>query len=242
MIRAFTVSQEVVEYLDVSEMFGPTIQGEGPSAGTPALFLRLGRCNLDCDWCDTPYTWDWKGKNGKVYNKAEEVEKMCVNSVADSINTFNENLMLVVTGGEPLIQSTSLKTLLNKFPGRRIEIETNGTRPAIDADVDYNVSPKLSGSGVSRQKAWRTGAIESLNESMRANWKFVITNEQDLNEVDEFVEQYDISPYRVWLMPEGRDAQTINAGLRTLAQPTIDRGYRLTGRQHVVIWGDTRGH
>ena len=50
--------------LTVSEIFGPTFQGEGPFTGRAAVFLRLGRCNLDCKWCDTPYTWDWKGKNG----------------------------------------------------------------------------------------------------------------------------------------------------------------------------------
>ena len=45
----------------VAERFGverPTFQGEGPSSGVPALFIRLSRCNLTCTWCDTPYTWD----------------------------------------------------------------------------------------------------------------------------------------------------------------------------------------
>lgn len=45
--------------LVVSEVFGPTFQGEGPSLGRRAGFVRLGRCNLDCSWCDTPNTWDW---------------------------------------------------------------------------------------------------------------------------------------------------------------------------------------
>ena len=46
--------------LVVAEVFGPTFQGEGPSTGQRAGFVRLGRCNLDCSWCDTPYTWDWE--------------------------------------------------------------------------------------------------------------------------------------------------------------------------------------
>jgi 7-carboxy-7-deazaguanine synthase len=45
--------------LAVAECYGPTFQGEGPSAGRPALVLRLSRCNLACPSCDVPYTWDW---------------------------------------------------------------------------------------------------------------------------------------------------------------------------------------
>ena len=42
----------------VAEIFGPTWQGEGPSAGKVAAFVRLGLCDQACSWCDTPYTWD----------------------------------------------------------------------------------------------------------------------------------------------------------------------------------------
>ncbi|HHK7228110.1 TPA: hypothetical protein ACQXLV_002143, partial [Streptococcus pneumoniae] len=45
-----------VERLPVSEVFGPTIQGEGPHAGRTCHFIRLGGCNLSCSWCDTPYS------------------------------------------------------------------------------------------------------------------------------------------------------------------------------------------
>ena len=38
-----------------------TIQGEGVSAGMPAVFIRASRCNLHCVWCDTAYTWNWQG-------------------------------------------------------------------------------------------------------------------------------------------------------------------------------------
>jgi uncharacterized Zn-finger protein len=49
-------------WLIVAECFGvetPTFQGEGPSCGHPALFIRLSRCNLTCARCDTKYTRDW---------------------------------------------------------------------------------------------------------------------------------------------------------------------------------------
>src|SRR4029450_7825218 len=56
--------------LVVSEVFGPTFQGEGPSVGRRAGFVRLGRCNLDCSWCDTPYTWDWERHDPAVELRA----------------------------------------------------------------------------------------------------------------------------------------------------------------------------
>jgi len=43
----------------------PTIQGEGPSAGTPVLLIRVGNCNLDCAWCDTKWSNNLKLKDVK---------------------------------------------------------------------------------------------------------------------------------------------------------------------------------
>ena len=45
--------------LRVAEVFGPTFQGEGPSAGRRAAFIRLSGCGVGCTWCDEPQTWDW---------------------------------------------------------------------------------------------------------------------------------------------------------------------------------------
>ena len=52
-----------------------SLQGEGPSAGKPVAFIRLSRCNLACQWCDTAYTWHFTGDNrphrsGATYDRA----------------------------------------------------------------------------------------------------------------------------------------------------------------------------
>ena len=66
-----TFEEKAVRLLNVNEIFGPTIQGEGPHTGRLVGFLRLAGCNLACSWCDTPYSWDWT-----KYDKAEESKRI----------------------------------------------------------------------------------------------------------------------------------------------------------------------
>src|SRR5260370_42452272 len=73
--------------LAISEIFGPTFQGEGSSIGRYCYFLRLAGCNQHCAWCDTSYTWDWTGRNGIKYDPKEEVYKYSVEAVIDELYT-----------------------------------------------------------------------------------------------------------------------------------------------------------
>src|SRR5438046_10053865 len=59
-----------------------TIQGEGPRLGRNTCFIRLAGCNLACSWCDTAYTWDWKGVNGHEYHVKKEVLVTPLNVIA----------------------------------------------------------------------------------------------------------------------------------------------------------------
>src|SRR6185503_1731335 len=109
--------------LKVSEIFA-SIQGEGPSAGAPSVFLRLAQCNLHCAWCDTKYTWDWT-----TYRFEDEVRTESVSAVAVRLRAHSEQ-RLVVTGGEPLLQEEALFELFRLLDERAryvVEIETNGT-------------------------------------------------------------------------------------------------------------------
>jgi organic radical activating enzyme len=101
--------------LKIHEIFY-TIQGEGPLAGTPAVFIRLSDCNLKCPGCDTEYT------GGSVMSPRE---------IHDKVNELSPifHPLVVITGGEPLRQNIdSLCDLLLKF-NLVVQIETNGTLP-----------------------------------------------------------------------------------------------------------------
>jgi 7-cyano-7-deazaguanosine (preQ0) biosynthesis protein QueE len=225
--------------LVVSEVFGPTFQGEGPSIGRRAGFVRLGRCNLDCSWCDTPYTWDWDR-----YDPAEELRRMSVSSVLAQLDDMAPEIV-VVTGGEPLLQQRRLIPLIEGSAARGwpVEIETNGTIVPDDRMVDmvgrWNVSPKLANSGVPYEKRVRPDALAALRATGRAAFKFVVTEGADLDEVAELVDAHGLEP--VWIMPEGTDATICLERARQLADPVLARGWNLTPRLHVLLWGDQRG-
>ncbi len=146
-------------------------QGEGPSAGQPSVFIRLSRCNLACQWCDTAYTWRFTGTITRPHRdelmferKANQVTLEEADAAA-LIAAHGRN-RLVITGGEPLLQGAALARMLEQLPDLYVEIETNGTvapHPLLDPFVDqYNVSPKLAHSGNAAELALVPERLASL--------------------------------------------------------------------------------
>lgn len=94
-----------------------TIQGEGFFAGTPAVFVRLGGCDVGCHWCDIKNSWD---KNLYPQKSTKEI--------INEIKKFNTKTV-VITGGEPLIYELSDLTCFLKNEGYKIHLETSGAYP-----------------------------------------------------------------------------------------------------------------
>ena len=225
----------------VSELYStPTIQGEGMSLGRPATFLRLAGCNLTCQWCDTPYSWNWKKY------PVEATTRMAIEEVVRWFLAQDIDL-LVITGGEPLLQQRGIIRFLSDVQFPRdvdIEIETNGTVPpdpwlVWHPRVRFNVSPKLSNSGIPREKRIIPKALVSFPG--KTVWKFVVASPSDLDEVDEVVKEFQLPRSQVYIMPEGTDANEVNDRLRLLVDHVISRRYRLTPRLHIQLWGKERG-
>jgi organic radical activating enzyme len=222
----------------VAETF-TSFQGEGPSAGQPAAFIRLSRCNLSCTWCDTPYTWDWSR-----FRPDAEAERLPASELADWA-LAQRTALIVITGGEPLLQQAALIPLAARLAeaDRQIEIETNGTiMPAphlTNAVRRFNVSPKLSGSGVPVERRLVPAALEALAATGKAIFKFVICRQGELDEVASLEAELGLSP--IWLMPEGTSNQVVLEGMRAMADAALTRRWCLSGRLHVLLWGDVRG-
>lgn len=227
----------------VSEVFGPTVQGEGPSTGRRCGFVRLGRCNLDCSWCDTPYTWDWTGKNGTVYDPAVELSRVNLTDVADQVLAMGVGL-LVVTGGEPMVQQRSVAELCNMLDGIEVEVETNGTimpqAYTTEQVARYNVSPKLANSGVDLDRRIIVDTLVAYRDTGKAAYKFVAESPACLDEVATIIGQAGISDDLVWVMPQGTDTTTLAGHNTAVADEVIARGWNLSGRLHVQLWGNRR--
>ncbi|MCC9309113.1 7-carboxy-7-deazaguanine synthase QueE [Kitasatospora sp. RB6PN24] len=234
--------------LPVVETFGPTLQGEGPSSGALALFLRLGACNLSCPWCDTPYSWD-----GKRFDLRKEITRRPVVELTEWLAS-SPHALVVLTGGEPLLHQRSdgwraLMAVL-RHTLRRVEVETNGTLVAASVTMavpglTFNVSPKLAHTGDPEQRRIVPEALEQYAGLARSPWrrarfKFVATGPDDLAEIGELVDRFRIPPHAVWVMPEGTTPERTIEVARTLADAVIDRHWNLTMRQHVLLWPGER--
>ncbi len=225
----------------VAETFGPTLQGEGPSCGRQALFVRLSRCNLSCPSCDTPYTWDWQR-----FDVVAETHRLTASNILDWALGYPTDL-LVVTGGEPLLQQDLLVPLVAALAaaGRQVEVETNGTiAPAaalVEAVARFNVSPKLASFAAPRdaQRRINSGALRALVATGRAVFKFVASSVTDLDEIADLQRQFALQP--VWVMPEGTTTERLLDVMRVLADEVVGRGWNLSTRLHVMLWGDARG-
>jgi 7-carboxy-7-deazaguanine synthase len=226
-----------------------SVQGEGPSAGRPCTFIRLSRCNLACVWCDTAYTWRFSGDNrphrdDETYDRAANQVTLTEIEAAARIAALGGD-RLVITGGEPLLQAPALARMIAHLEPTHIEIETNGTvmpPPALDALVaQYNVSPKLAHSGNPAALALPAERLAHWAADSRAWFKFVIAEPADLDEVLAIQQAHAIAPARIFLMPEGRDSETIRTRARWLAQLCCDHRFNLSDRLHIHLFGDTRG-
>lgn len=256
------------EMIDVNEIFGPTIQGEGVAAGRHCLFIRLAHCNLECTWCDTPYTWAFSGnkidkhisasaRGGEPYNKRENIAQMSPEGIIASLkqrwDIENRPTIIVISGGEPMMQQFKLIPVMEELRGwgNEVHIETAGTitpHPDFDRLVNqYNVSPKLSHSGNRISKRYKYDTLTYFARNPKTWWKFVVMphkgmDGEDFWEIDGYVEELELRPHRVMIMPEGNTVQGTVEGAQSWADEAIKRGFGISFRTHVLLWGDKRGH
>jgi organic radical activating enzyme len=235
-----------------------TLQGEGPSAGLPAVFIRASRCNLHCVWCDTDHTWNFEGTPwphekdatpGYAKHRKADATFETSPEEAAKIILSHHCPRVVITGGEPLLQENDFLEMITHMRAHQsdcvFEVETNGTRtpsPAFAQAVDqFNVSPKLSNSGVKPSLRIVPDTLQFFANSPKAWFKFVISNKADLDEVLTLQKEFSIPASRILLMPEGRTSADLDQSAPAIAELCRTHGFRFCDRLHIRLWGDKRG-
>ncbi|NMB75835.1 MAG: radical SAM protein [Myxococcales bacterium] len=151
------------ETLSVCEIFR-SIAGETTHAGRPAVFVRLAGCNLACRFCDTGYA----RSGGQVLG---------LSKVLAWVRRAGEPLV-VVTGGEPLLQPGTGRLLRAlRRDGREVLLETNGSLDlgVVPRGVRVILDVKCPGSGESRRN--RRANLARLRPGDEL--KFVISDRRD---------------------------------------------------------------
>lgn len=164
----------------VAEIFGPTIQGEGPNVGLKTLFARVMGCDFNCEWCDSKFAWK-ANKDTKFYEDYElaiELIKRCKETNTNHV---------ILTGGNPCLYNfKSVIRLLHEMD-ITVDVETQGSKLPdwLDLIDTIVISPKAPSS---KQK----DVFENVKDFIENRWynniaiKIPIFNDEDF----EFAKKY----------------------------------------------------
>lgn len=234
----------------ISEIFGPTIQGEGILIGLPTVFVRTGGCDYRCSWCDTLHA--------VASEYRDEWLPMSVDEIWREVTRLSSSrpLMVSLSGGNPAIQPLGPLVERGHREGYRFALETQGS-VAKDwfADLDVLVlSPKPPSSGM--ETSWEAfdTCLRMAGETPQIALKIVVFDDGDYAYARAAAARYPTLP--VYLQPGNHtppppdaesakvDIDGIIGRMLWLADKTTDDRWfeaRVLPQLHVLLWGNRRG-
>lgn len=248
----------------VDEIFGPTLEGEGPYLGEPTIYVRTGRCDYNCSWCDSKHAVDQRQYQSEWRSMHPEAIFQEMHALAGG-----KPILMTISGGNPAIYASvgTLIALLHRA-GHRIKVETQGSIvQEWFADIDVlSLSPKPPSSEMpplpkhkNEQKArqieetvWTRLSV-CINKARGAEiyLKIPILGEEDYAFAKAVAERYPQIP--LYLQPTNphpyeQDVQKVRDDLlerwawlseRVLAEQWYHA--RVRPQAHVLLWGNKRG-
>jgi organic radical activating enzyme len=248
--------------LEVNEIFGPTIQGEGKKIGTPSVFVRFGKCNMQCSGfeveyetpsgikkcsCDSYHASDIAFRD--EWHKYKEADEL-INELEKIIPEYKVDI--VITGGEPLLYWSDvefqrfMEHYINK--GYAITIETNGSLDIVldkewQKKILFSMSVKLSNSGEPLNKRVNIDALSSIINFVDDSYLKFVVDKEFLNlasrEIDNILNQ--IPKCEVFLMPLGDTAELIDKNSLSVIELALQKGFKYSDRLHIRVWDNKRG-
>lgn len=231
--------------LRISEIFGPTIQGEGALIGQPTVFVRTGGCDYRCSWCDTlhavenKYRHDWKPMSPQTI--MAEVKRL----------SRDQALLVTLSGGNPATQDCSALIAEGKKDGYSFAMETQGSiaQDWFSALDHLTLSPKPPSSGMNTNWSKLDSCIQAANDTAALSLKIVIADEADYVFAKEAHRRYPALP--LYLQPcntapqqDNISPDQLNNAMRSLVERTLNDNWFtpiILPQLHVYLWGNEKG-
>ncbi|MDL2398123.1 7-carboxy-7-deazaguanine synthase QueE [Rhizobium mayense] len=234
----------------VSEIFGPTIQGEGILIGLPTVFVRTGGCDYRCSWCDTLHAVD--------SDYRDQWQPMLVDEIWREVTLLSggKPLMVSLSGGNPAIQPLGPLIAHGHGLGYSFALETQASiAKEWFGDLDVLVlSPKPPSSGMATDWDAFGDCLRQAGDRPQIALKIVVFDDRDYAYARDASARYPHLP--VYLQPGNhtpplpdQDDATIDIDgimdrMRWLVDKVTDDGWfeaRVLPQLHVLLWGNKRG-
>jgi len=232
----------VAKDIPISEIFGPTVQGEGRQIGLPTIFVRTGGCDFRCTWCDTLYAvlpehrHDWK--------------PMSAEAILDEIDRLSQGRPILVTlsGGNPAIHDLGELLQLGHARGHTFTMETQGSI-ARDwfAELDHlTLSPKPPSSGMDNDSATFAACLDAAKDTP-TELKLVVLDQTDFDWAVAFAAEHPELPLTLQVCnedPNQTDPDALLERFDWLVEQVRAAGLhraRVLPQLHVLAWGSRRG-
>jgi 7-carboxy-7-deazaguanine synthase len=177
--------------LPVLEIFGPTVQGEGPVAGKPCIFIRLAICDYRCEWCDTKESWT-----------AARAKRMSFEDIAVQVSRLSSTIPLItISGGNPCVHphvGKMVKEIQKLLPDVKFSVETQGSiwQDWVRTMAYCVVSPKGPSSG--QVDKLRLGVLDKFMRTPRHPFlKVVVFTKMDYDWAKFIHMRYPLIPFYV---------------------------------------------
>jgi len=232
--------------MQISEIFGPTIQGEGAQMGRPTIFVRSGGCDYRCEWCDTLYAVETEN--------AKDWRKCTAEDVMGEIERLSQNTPMSVTlsGGNPAMQDFEELIDLGHVKGYEFSMETQGSlaREWFSKLDHLTLSPKPPSSKMETNWETLSKCAELAGNDTNISLKIVIFDETDYEYAQFASRLFPDLPLYLQAGNHVTDAKVkadipgVLDRLKWLAEKVaMDRWHSacVLPQLHVLAWGNERG-
>ncbi len=234
----------------VSEIFGPTIQGEGALTGVPTVFVRMGGCDYRCSWCDTLYAVDSSFRDKWKPMSAEAI----MTEVAAL--SAGKPILVSLSGGNPAIQPLGGLIDMGHEQGFRFALETQGSvaKDWFSKLDNLTLSPKPPSSEMETNWDILSDCVSSAGPDTETIMKVVVFDDADYAYAKEVHRRH--PQLQMYLQPGNHTPGTIEEEeptidmigvmdrMRWLIDKVVEDGWfevTVLPQLHVLIWGNERG-